>query len=59
MDVRCDIMWLLAFALLGLLMCQYTFLGAVESSNSATATVLQSLNVIIIGRWRDEGIANA
>ena len=45
---RCDIMWLLAFALLGLLMCQYTFLGAVKYSNSATATVLQSLNVIIM-----------
>ena len=45
---RCDIMWILAFALLGLLMCQYTFLGAVKYSNSATATVLQSLNVIIM-----------
>ena len=45
---RCDIMWLLAFALLGLLMCQYTFLGAVKYSNSATAMVLQSLNVIIM-----------
>lgn len=45
---RRDVMWLLAFALLGLLMCQYTFLGAVKYSNSATATVLQSLNVIIM-----------
>ena len=43
---RRDVMWLLAFALLGLLLCQYTFLGAVKYSNSATATVLQSLNVV-------------
>lgn len=43
-----DILWLLAFALLGLLLCQYTFLGAIKHSNSATATVLQSLNVVIM-----------
>ena len=30
----------LAFAIIGLLMCQYTFLSAIEYSNSATATVL-------------------
>lgn len=46
--VRKDVLWLLTFALLGLLMCQYTFLGAIKYSNSATATVLQSLNVVIM-----------
>ena len=46
--VRKDVLWLLSFALLGLLMCQYTFLGAIKFSNSATATVLQSLNVVIM-----------
>ena len=45
---RKDVGQLLAFALLGLLMCQYTFLGAIKYSNSATATVLQSLNVIFM-----------
>ena len=43
-----DVIQLLAFALLGLLMCQYTFLCAIRYSNSATATVLQSLNVILM-----------
>lgn len=45
---RKDVGQLLAFALFGLLMCQYTFLGAIKYSNSATATVLQSLNVIFM-----------
>ena len=45
---KADIGWLLAFAIIGLLMCQYTFLSAIEYSNSATATVLQSLNVVIM-----------
>ena len=43
-----DVFHLLAFALIGLLMCQYTFLGAIKYSNSATATVLQSLNVVLM-----------
>lgn len=43
-----DVLHLLTFALIGLLMCQYTFLGAIKYSNSATATVLQSLNVILM-----------
>lgn len=43
-----DVLQLLAFALIGLLLCQYTFLGAIKYSNSATATVLQSLNVILM-----------
>ena len=46
--VRRDVCWLLAFALLGLLLCQYAFLAAIKYSNSATATVLQSLNVVIM-----------
>ncbi len=45
---KADIGWLLAFAIIGLLMCQYTFLSAIEYSNSGTATVLQSLNVVIM-----------
>lgn len=45
---RTDVLWLLAFALVGLLLCQYTFLAAIEHSNSATATVLQSLNVVMM-----------
>lgn len=47
-EVPKDVLWLLAFALVGLLMCQYTFLAAIKHSNSATATVLQSLNVVIM-----------
>ena len=37
---RKDVGQLLAFALFGLLMCQYTFLGAIKYSNSATATAV-------------------
>ena len=40
-----DTFWLIAFALL---LCQYTFLAAIKHSNSATATVLQSLNVVLM-----------
>lgn len=43
-----DVGWLFAFAILGLLMCQYTFVSAIKYSDSATATVLQSLNVVIM-----------
>lgn len=43
-----DIGWLLAFAIIGLLLCQYSFLSAIKHSNSATATVLQSLNVVMM-----------
>ena len=45
---RKDVLWLIAFGLAGLLMCQYTFLAAIKYSNSATATVLQSLNVVLM-----------
>ena len=43
-----DVIWLIAFGLAGLLLCQYTFLAAIKYSNSATATVLQSLNVVLM-----------
>jgi len=43
-----DILQLAAFALLGLLLCQFTYMSAIRYSNSATATVLQSLNVVIM-----------
>lgn len=43
-----DVCWLFSFAILGLLMCQYTFVSAIKYSDSATATVLQSLNVVIM-----------
>ena len=45
---RKDVIWLIAFGLAGLLLCQYTFLAAIKHSNSATATVLQSLNVVLM-----------
>lgn len=45
---RKDVTWLIAFGLAGLLLCQYTFLAAIKYSNSATATVLQSLNVVLM-----------
>lgn len=43
-----DLAWLFAFAILGLLLCQYAFISAIKYSDSATATVLQSLNVVIM-----------
>ena len=43
-----DVGWLFAFAIFGLLMCQYTYVSAIKYSDSATATVLQSLNVVIM-----------
>lgn len=43
-----DVVWLFAFAILGLLMVQYTFISAIKYSDTATATVLQSLNVVIM-----------
>ena len=45
---RTDVLWLLAYAFPGLLLCQFTYLAAIEHSNSATATVLQSLNVVMM-----------
>lgn len=46
-----DLLSLLCFAFCGLLFCQYTFFAAVNFSNSATATVMQSLNVVIMSLW--------
>lgn len=43
-----DVGWLFSFSILGLLMCQYTYVSAIKYSDSATATVLQSLNVVIM-----------
>lgn len=43
-----DVGWLFTFAILELLMCQYTYVSAIKYSDSATATVLQSLNVVIM-----------
>lgn len=43
-----DRLWLLAFSIAGLLLCQYAFLSAIQYSNSGTATVLQSLNVVLL-----------
>lgn len=43
-----DALQLIYFSIAGLLLCQYAFLAAIKHSNSGTATVLQSLNVIIM-----------
>lgn len=43
-----DIRDLLIFAFFGLLLCSYSYLSAVRFSNSATATVLQNLNVVFM-----------
>lgn len=55
-----DRLWLLAFAVLGLLYCQYSFLAAIAASNSGTATILQSLNVVmmavVMAVWNRTGI---
>lgn len=45
---RKDALQLLLFSIAGLLLCQYAFLSAIQNSNSGTATVLQSLNVVIL-----------
>ena len=39
---------LIAFGFLGLFLCQLTYVLAIEYTNAGTATVLQSLNVIIV-----------
>ncbi|MDQ7095700.1 DMT family transporter [Desulfosporosinus sp. PR] len=43
-----DTLQLIAFSIAGLLLCQYAYLSAIQYSNSGTATVLQSLNVVIM-----------
>ena len=39
---------LLLLSIFGLLLCQYSYLTAIKYSNSATATVLQTLNVVLM-----------
>jgi len=39
---------LFLFAVCGLLLCQITYLSAIQYSNSGTATILQTLNVIMM-----------
>lgn len=43
-----DAVQLVVFAILGLLMCQYTYLEAIDNSNAGTATVLQYLMPVFI-----------
>lgn len=43
-----DFKKLVLFGLIGLMVCQYTYFSAIEHSNAGTATVLQSLNPIMI-----------
>lgn len=43
-----DLLQLTLFAILGLLFCQYSYLSAINYSNSGTATVLQTLSVVIV-----------
>lgn len=45
---KADMKQLLIFSLFGMLMCQYTYFAAIQHSNAGTATVLQSLNPLII-----------
>lgn len=39
---------LLLLSVFGLLLCQYTYLTAIKYSNSATATVLQTLSIVLM-----------
>lgn len=43
-----DTIQLILFSIFGLLFCQYSYLSAIEQSNSGTATVLQTLSVVIV-----------
>ena len=56
-----DVKNLLIFGLFGLLLCSYSYLTAVRFSNSATATVLQNLNVVfmavIMALWHKSHIS--
>lgn len=45
---RRDALHLLAFAILGLLFCQYTYLTTISYSNAGTATVIQYIGPVII-----------
>jgi drug/metabolite transporter (DMT)-like permease len=43
-----DVAHLVAFALGGVLLCSFSYLNAIRASDAGTATVLQSLNLLII-----------
>lgn len=43
-----DFKQLFLFGMIGLMACQYTYFSAIENSNAGTATVIQSLNPIMI-----------
>ncbi|WMI80744.1 EamA family transporter [Anaerotignum sp. MB30-C6] len=45
---KADMKQLLVFSILGMLLVQYTYFAAIEHSNAGTATVLQSLNPLVI-----------
>ncbi len=39
---------LFLFALVAMMLCQYTYFAAIERSNAGTATVLQALNAVVV-----------
>lgn len=43
-----DAAFLVTFGIAGLMLCQYAYMTAVAFSNAATATVLQTLNLVLI-----------
>ncbi|MBQ7778669.1 MAG: EamA family transporter [Oscillibacter sp.] len=43
-----DAALLVAFGIMGLMMCQYSYMTAISYSNAATTTVLQTLNLVFI-----------
>lgn len=45
---KADTKQLLLFSILGMLLVQYTYFAAIQHSNAGTATVLQSLNPLVI-----------
>lgn len=45
---RQDLRRFVTFSIFGMLLCQYAFFGAIQRSNAATATVLQSCSPVLI-----------
>ena len=43
-----DLLRLICYGICGLLLCQYAYMTAISYSNAATATVLQTLNLVLI-----------
>lgn len=43
-----DTIHLIVFSFFGMLLCQYSYFAAIQNSNAGTATVLQSLNPLMI-----------